>query len=549
MKPSREMFDEARALHLERVDAYRRGEIDEAPFRPIRLSYGLYYQLDHTSYMQRIKLPGGLMTAEQMDVLAEVSDDYGRGIAHATTRQDIQIHWLPIEQVGELYERLERVGVTTRGACADSVRNVTACPYAGVAVDEPFDITPYVLAIHDYFLFNPLNLTLPRKFKIAVESCPLDCAQASINDIGLYARMSAGRPGFSVWVGGGLGAAPHLATRVADFVPADDVLAVCEAIVRLQHRSGERRNRHKARLKFLARKLGPERLRLMVDEEEARVLRELGDELRAEVREAVAAYRVPAPADGDDGGEAAEPGFEEWARTNAVAQRQAGYFAATVAVPLGDLSGDQLRGLARLSRELGNGTARLTNEQNVVLPWIRHSRLPRLHAGLRGLELAEPRASRLTDVVSCPGLDFCSLAVTRSMGVADRIRRHLEEVELDAEELGLFRVKISGCPNSCGQHHIGDIGLTGAMVKGPDGTERPHYSILVGGGVGEGRTRIGKRLFGRYPEAEAPRAVVALARFYRERRQAGERVGEFLDRVGQDALDEVARTAVGAPPG
>jgi sulfite reductase beta subunit-like hemoprotein len=546
MKPTKEMFDDARALHAERVDAYRRGELGDGAFRPIRLSYGLYYQLDHTSYMQRIKLPGGLMTAAQMDVLAAITDDYGRGITHVTTRQDLQIHWVPLEKVSELYGRLEAVGITTRGACSDSIRNVTACPFAGVSPDEAFDVSPHMLAVHDYFLFNPLNLTLPRKFKIALEGCPIDCAQATINDIGLYARTEGGKRGFSVWVGGGLGAAPFLAVHVLDFVPEDDVLIACEAIVRIQHRSGERKNRHKARLKFLVKKLGTPRLREMVGEEMARVDRERGAALRADLRESLSRFRSPEPGRPGDRIPPRE-GFAEWERTNAAPQRQEGYAAATVTVPLGDVTADQLRAIARLARELGNGTARATNEQNLVLPSVHRSALPRLHAELADLGLAEPRASLLTDVVSCPGLDYCSLAVTRSMGVGDRIRAHLGGAAVDPEGVGPFHVKISGCPNSCGQHHIGDIGLTGMMVKDESGAERPHYSFLVGGGVGEGRTRIGRRLFGRYPEAEAPKAIVALARHYQANRRDGERFGEFVDRVGMDALDEVAQRAIDQP--
>ena len=228
-----------------------------------------------------------------------------------------------------MYERLEAVGITTRGACADSVRNVTACPFAGVAPDEAFDVSPYMLAIHDCFLFNPLNLTLPRKFKIAVESCPLDCAQATINDIGLYARSEGGENGFSVWAGGGLGAAPFLAVPGLDFVPAEDVLIACEAIVRIQHRSGERKIRHKARLKFLVKKLGVERFREMVKEEIASVDPERGDELRADVAAAIAYAPRARRSDGSD--RAAAPGFEDWARTNARSATLP-YVAVTVAL-------------------------------------------------------------------------------------------------------------------------------------------------------------------------------------------------------------------------
>jgi sulfite reductase beta subunit-like hemoprotein len=542
MKPTQEQFDRARALHAARIEDFRRGDLQDNEFRPIRLSYGLYYQLDHTSYMQRIKLPGGLMTPEQMETLAAITDDYGRGITHVTTRQDVQIHWVPLDRVAEMYERLEAVGITTRGACSDSVRNVTACPFAGVSPDEPFDVTPHMLAVHDFFLFNPLNLTLPRKFKIALESCPIDCVQTSINDIGLYARRRGDENGFSVWGGGGLGASPFLAVPVAEFVPAEDVLIWCEAIVRVQHRSGERKNRHKARLKFLVKKLGADAFAKMVHVEVERVDRERGDELRRDVAEAVASHRTPPPARPAAG---AEPrsGFVTWARTNAAPQRDADHCAVTVVLPLGDIDSTQLRALCRLAKELGNGTVRATNEQNLVLQWIPRASLPALHAALVDIDLAEPNASLITDVVSCPGLDYCSLAVTRSMGVGGRIRAHLADQSVDAETLGPFHVKISGCPNACGQHHIGDIGLTGMMVKDDEGVERPHCSFLLGGGVGEGRTRIGKRLIGRYSEDDAPRAIAAIALFYRERRQHGEAFGDFVDRVGIDDLDHVARGA------
>lgn len=544
MKPSKEMFDSARALHIGRIEAYGRGELNDSQFRPIRLSYGLYYQLDHTSYMQRIKIPGGLMTADQMDVLADITDDYGRGVTHVTTRQDLQIHWVPLEKVGELYERLEAVGITTRGACSDSVRNVTACPFAGVSPDEPFDVTPYMQVVHDWFLFNPLNLTLPRKFKIAVEGCPLDCAQGTINDIGLYARVQDGVPGFSVWAGGGLGAAPFLAVKVLDFVPATDVLIACEAVVRIQHRSGERKLRHKARLKFLVKKLGVERFREMVRAELASVEAERGDELRGDVAAAVASHQAPRRGKPTDP-IAPRPGFDDWARTNAAPQKEADYFSATVALPLGDITAAELRALARLAREYGDGTTRATNDQNIVFQSVHKSALPAFHAALVDLGLAERGAFLLTDVVSCPGLDYCSLAVTRSMGVGDKIRAHLAESKVDGESLGQFHVKISGCPNSCGQHHIADIGLTGMMVKGDDGVELPHYSLLVGGSVGEGKTNIGKRLFGRFAEDDAPRAIVALARYFDSERHPGERFAEFVRRVGTDTLDRVAQEAVG----
>ncbi len=548
MRPTDAQHRSALAGHAGRTERYARGELTSDEWRPIRLSYGLYYQLDHTSHMQRIKIPGGLVGADQMDVLADVADRYGRGIAHVTTRQDIQIHWVPLDGIIDIYERLLDVGITTRGACADSVRNVTACPFAGTAPGEPFDVAPYCLAVHDYFLFNPLNLTLPRKFKIAIEGCEHDCAQAPVNDIGLYAKERDGRRGFSVTAGGGLGAQPFLAKPVADFVPADDVLIWCEAIVRVQHRHGERKNRNKARMKYVVLKMGLERFRATIEAEVARVTAERGDTLRAEVREAVGSYALPAPAPAPAAVTTSLPGFEHWTRTNARAQRQAGYRAVVVQIPLGDLTTPQMRAIAQLTRTYGNGTLRTTNDQNLVLPFIHERALPAVYAALVELELGLADAGHVTDVVSCPGMDYCSLAITRSMGMAERIRAHLVADAATAngfaEAIGPFTVKISGCPNSCGQHHIGDLGLTGHLVKTQDGTERPFYSILVGGSVGEGRARVGKRL-GRFLEERAPAAIAALARLYAAERQPGESFPAFVDRVGTPRLAKVATQATG----
>jgi sulfite reductase beta subunit-like hemoprotein len=543
MRPTEEQHRAALAGHAGRTGRFVRGELTPEEWRPIRLSYGLYYQLDHTSHMQRIKIPGGVLSAEQMETLADVADRYGRGIAHVTTRQDLQIHWVPIDGIIDLYERLLAVGITTRGACADSVRNVTACPYAGTAPSEPFDVTPYCMAIHDYFLFNPLNLTLPRKFKIAIEGCVHDCAQAPVNDIGLYAKLRDGARGFALHAGGGLGAQPFLAKPIRDFVPAEELLVWCEAIVRIQHRFGERKNRNKARMKYLAQRMGLDKFRAAIEGEVARVAAERGEALRAQVRETVDGYRVPPPPAAGRPASSPLPEFAHWHRTNTRPQKQPGYRAAVVQVPLGDVTTEQMRVLARLAREHGNGTLRTTNDQNFVLPWVPEAALPALHAALAAVDLAGPDVSSINDVVSCPGMDYCSLAITRSMGMAERLRAHLIAHPGSrngfAERLGPFAVKISGCPNSCGQHHVGDIGLTGHLAKTAAGSERPFYSILVGGAVGEGTARIGKRI-GRFAEEDAPGVIAALARFYERERRPDETFRAFVDRVGPDRLRDVA---------
>lgn len=541
MRPTETQLNEAIRGHASRVERFRSGEISPLEFTPIRLGYGLYYQLDHTSYMQRIKLPGGLLTADQADCLAGIADDWGRGVAHITTRQDIQLHWIPIENVVEMYQRLHAVGITTRGACADSIRNLTSCYHAGSLPDEPFDVTPYCWAVHEYSLFHPLNLTLPRKFKIGFASCAADCVQARINDIAFFPTMRDGQAGFSVYAGGGLGSQPFLAIPVSDFVPVEETLILTEAILRVQHRSGERKNRKKARMKFLIKTIGIEKFLAEVAEERRRVESECGQGLRAELRESLAAFRVPAPKHPATPLPAtADEARAHWQRTNVWEQKQKGYFGVTVQLPLGDLTSDQLRALAELARGHGSGMLRASNDQNLYLPWIPGDRVDAVYDTLRGLRLADPDALHITDVTSCPGADYCSLAVSRSMGMAAAIRKELLRNNGHVEALGTFRIKISGCPNSCGQHHVGDVGLTGLSLKGEDGAEKTHYSILVGGAVGED-ARVGQRLNGRFPEADVPAVMAALAEYYREQRHPGEVFRMFVDRIGARALSDVAR--------
>lgn len=544
MRPSDSDHRAGIAAHGDRVDRYRKGDITPDQFRPIRLSYGLYYQLDHTSHMQRIKLPAGVITAPQAECLAEITDRWGRGVLHVTTRQDVQIHWVPLESVVPMYELLHEVGITTRGACADSVRNVTGCIHGGILKEELFDVTPYVMAVHEYFLFNPLNLTFPRKFKIGFGSCAYDCIQGPINDIAFFPKIVDGKQGFRVLAGGGLGAQPFLARKVRDFLPAEDMLIMAEAIARVQHRHGERKNRSRARMKYVVKRMGEEGFRKEVEAAFQRVEAECGAELRAELAEIAAGYRDPAPVRKAAPAISGDESFERWKRTNTFEQKQAGYFGVMVQLPLGDVTTAQFRAISKLAIEFGNSVLRASNDQNLLIPWVSGADLKTVQQKLAELRLADPDALHITDVVSCPGADYCSLAVSRSMGVAAEIRHHLRtQHEKSTEPLGVFRIRISGCPNSCGQHHVGDIGLTGMTVKGPDGIERPHYSMLVGGEVGEDGGNLGQRLPGKFPETDVPRVIAALSAFYCDKRQTGEAFRTFIQRVGIAALAEVSKQA------
>jgi len=533
--------------HSDRVERFRHGELTPEEFRPIRLSYGLYAQLPQTSHLQRIKIPGGLTNASQLRVIAGIAAEWGRGQLHVTTRQDFQIHWVPIEAIRELYHRLQDAGISTRGACSDSVRNVTASPCAGTCMAEAFDVLPYALALDDYFLFHPLNLTLPRKFKPSFSGCPDDEAQGVINDLAYYARLRGDQRGFAVYAGGGLGPAPHLAKPLIEFLPESDVFLVAEALVRVHHRYGERKNRHKARLKFVVQRMGVERFRQTVLRELESIDGRRGDELRKALQDAVARYRLAPPRRASSrrvaAVEARGESYRRWVRTNVREQRQAGYSSVTVVLPLGDIDSRRLSEVASLSERFGNGTVRTTNDQNLVLPFVADHDVPAIYDAIAQLGFAESNAMHLSDVTSCPGADYCSLAVTRSMGVARRIREGLRARESSVEDLGRFRIKISGCPNSCGQHHVGDIGLTGLMVKDENGLEQPHCAILVGGSVGQGNGTVGRRLKGKFPEAVVPSVIDALTDHYRAVRSPGEAFRDFVARVGIEQLQKVAESA------
>ena len=537
--------------YAENIGKFRRGELTPDQFRPLRLAMGVYAQLAHVKHLQRIKIPGGRMTADQLVAMGEVTERWGRGLAHITTRQDVQIHHLDIEQSVDVQRVLAAAGVTCIGACADTVRNVTASQFAGVLEDEVFDVTPYAHAITEHFLFHEHNRKLPRKFKIGLSGSPRDFAQVMINDIGLFAVVGDAGPGFRFYVAGGLGSTPEIAHLWRDFLPERDLLIACEAVVSVFFRDGERKNRKKARLKFLLRKVGEAEFFRRIDEEFTRIQAERGAELVAALEALKASFVENEPPPREEGGGDAlgDAAFARWKRTNALAQKQAGYRVVTVKLPLGDITSAQIFALADIARRFGNGEVRTTNTQNIVLRWVPEGRLVALHRALGLIGLAEADAGHITDVVTCPGTDFCSLAITQSMGVAARIRDHLVPDGSRAEaddmitQVGPLEIKISGCPNACGQHQIGDIGMTGLMVKGKDGVERPHYSLRVGGSVGP-NARIGERLDGRVPEEETPIVIAAIARHYLAERGAGESFRDFVARVGADDIGRVGFGAV-----
>ncbi len=535
--------------YAQNIERFKRGEITPDQFRPLRLGMGVYGQLAHVKNMQRIKVPGGRMTAVQLEAVAEVTERWALGLAHVTTRQDIQLHHLEIDDTVDLQKVLAAAGVVTVGACADTVRNVTASHLAGVVEDEAFDVTPHAHAITQYFLFHPHNRKLPRKFKIGLSGSAHDHAQVMINDLGLFAKVNDTGRGFAIYVGGGLGSTPEIAHLWREFVPERQMLAACDAVIRVFFRDGERKNRKKARIKFLLRKLGEKAFLEKLDEEFAKVEAEEGAKIAEELDRRLAECKdEEAPSLPPGGAALGDHAFARWKATNTLLQKQPGYRVVTIKLPLGDITGEQMRRLAQICRKYGNGEVRTTNTQNFVMRWVPEGNLVALHRALALVNLAEPDADHITDIVSCPGADYCSLAITKSMAVGARVREHLvagsSRVDVDdlVRGIGPFSIKISGCPNSCGQHHVADIGMTGLMVKGLDGLERPHYSLRVGGGCGPD-ARIGDRLDGRVPEEETPKVIAAIGKYYLTERATGETFREFVARKGATEISRIGFAA------
>ncbi len=513
---------------------FLRGELGEDEYIPFRLRQGVYGQRQPAVQMIRVKLPFGGVTAEQMETLAEVAERYAplrKG--HITTRQNIQFHHVPTARAPEVLRVLARAGLTTREACGNTVRNVTGDPWAGVNPDEPFDPTPYAGAFARYFLRNPLTQSLPRKFKVAFSSNDRDVAITRMHDIGFIPRVRDGVKGFEMYAAGGLSTMPRYAVKVRDFVSVDEYLKVSEAILRIFNRSDElRKNRNKARLKFLVARVGEERFLEMIEEElrgdwtEGKDFRPdrllfLDDE-EASAPAKRAAYAQP-------NGDRRE--FLAFVTTNVRPQKQQGFSTVEVKVSRGDLTPEQFRGLAAIMREYAGGRARTSIEQNVVLRWVRDESLYEVWSRLKELGLGEPGARTITDVVSCPGTDSCKLGITSSMGLNRAIQERVTALGIEDELTRRIHIKMSGCPNSCGQHHIASIGFHGAAIK-VDGHEMPAYLAFIGGRYEDGALQYGKQLKVRIPAKRVPDVVERWLHLYQAQRHEGETFEAFADRVG-----------------
>jgi sulfite reductase beta subunit-like hemoprotein len=538
---SREAIEAEIVRFEEKVQELRSGAITDQQFRPFRLKHGTYGQRQPGFQMLRVKIAAGVLTAPQLRVLAHIGDEYSTGRGHLTTRENIQFHFVKLENVPAAMRLLADSGLTTREACGNTVRNVTACPISGVCATEAFDVTPYALGVSRYLLRHPDFHDLPRKFKIAFSGCENDgdCAVAGIHDVGLIAQVrgenGTARRGFKVLVGGGLGSLPTEAAVLSEFLPEEELLPTIEAVLRVFTETGNRKNKFKARLKFVLRDKGIEELRRLVFEK--RKVSQAPAE-RFVVPTPIQPSLVtiaPIPLSISLNEPKDDPEYDRWAETNLTPQRQAGYGAIWIKLSAGTVYSNQLRSLAEVLEKNELKGVRLAVNQNLVIPWVPFDRVRAIYDELRALDLAIPGARTISDATGCPGATTCNLGITRSLTLAEVLSRELAG-ETDPE-IQKIRIKISGCPNSCGHHHIADIGFYGNARKIGE-RQAPYYQLLLGGKVDASGVRFGRQVMP-VPAKPIPAIIRELLSFYKFDRQPVESFSEWVARTPDE--DIIAR--------
>jgi sulfite reductase beta subunit-like hemoprotein len=510
---SREAIEAEIVRFEERIQQLQSGAITAEQFRPFRLKHGTYGQRQPGFQMLRIKIAAGVLQPAQLRVLADIADEYSTGRGHLTTRENIQFHFVKLENVGAAMRLLADAGLTTREACGNTVRNVTACPVAGICPGEAFDVTPYALGVSRYLLRHPDFHDLPRKFKIAFSGCENDgdCAVAGIHDVGLIAQVrgnnGTSHRGFKVLVGGGLGSLPTEAAVLTDFLPEEELLPTVEAILRVFTETGNRKNKLMARLKFVLRAKGIEEFRRLI---------------------------APLPLSSAATTTQTDPEYDRWAEYNLMSQRQAGYGAVWVKLSAGTFHSNQMRGLADVLEKNELTGVRIAVNQDLVIPWVPFDRVRAIYDELGALELATPGARTISDVTGCPGATTCNLGITRSLTLAEVLSRELNGYT--DPEIQKLRIKISGCPNSCGHHHIADIGFYGNVRKVGD-QQAPYYQLLLGGKVNADGVRFARQIMA-VPARPIPGIIRELLSFYQTDRQSAESFSAWVSRTPDKAIKE-----------
>jgi len=514
----------------QKIRAFREGKIHDEKFRSLRLARGVYGQRQPGVQMVRIKLPFGKVTFKQLLRIADVSDEYASHNLHLTTRQDIQIHYVSLDRTPQLWAELERDDITLREACGNTVRNVTASPAAGVDPKEPFDVSPYAHATFEYFLRNPICQDMARKFKISFSSSDEDTAFSYIHDIGAIPKINdKGERGFKIMLGGGLGAQPILANMVEEFLPEDQLIPYIESVIRVFDRYGERNNRNKARLKYVIQKLGLEEvLRLAKEERIANKVK-----VYPINRNAIDEPVIPEPVIIPEITISNPLRYEQWLITNVFEQKQKGFYGVYVKVPVGDIHTDVARKFVEGIRPYVADEIRITQNQGLLLKYVRKEALPALYAGLTELDMSAPGFDSVADVTTCPGTDTCNLGISNSMTFAkvleDLIYNEYEELVYNRD----IKIKISGCMNSCGQHGLAHIGFHGSSLKAGLRV-LPSMQVLLGGGtVGDGAGRAAEKVI-KVPAKRATSVLRMVLDDYKTNSIENELFHHYYDRQGKD---------------
>ena len=507
------------------VERLERGEVGEEDFKRFRLQQGIYGQRQEDVQMVRTKLPFGRITSDQLNCLADFGKNYSNGILHVTTRQDIQFHYVKIKDVPQGLQDLAEHGLTSREACGNTVRNVTACHKSGTCKEEKFDVTPYAGAVSKYLLRHPLTQNLARKFKISLGGCK-GCGLGPIHDIGMNAEVKDGVRGFKVIVGGGLGSSPHLAKPLSDFVPVDQILQTCEAIVQVFDQHGDKRNRNKARFKFVVEKYGVEKVRALVQEE----FKKLDGTQYPAI--SVPEEAIPnIPQFSPNGDMESDNDFVQWRSRNAYEQRQSGFYNVHIKLQLGDLTHDEARAISKIASDYAAGVLVCTVFQNIMIPWVKPEAFGPIYSALKKINMHKAGTEELKDMTSCPGSETCNLGITHSRGLINKLTEDVENETTDSTDLDHITIKASGCPNSCGQHHIASIGFAGSAKK-VNGILAPHYEMMMGGRITEDGAVFGTNVI-KLPAKNAANAVRRSVEAYKKDKQGDESFVQFFDRVGK----------------
>ena len=515
-------------IELEKkIFEYKQGTLDEEKFRSLRLARGVYGQRQQGVQMIRIKLPLGRFTARQLIRMADVSDEYASSNLHITTRQDIQLHYVPLDRTPELWAMLEKDNITLREACGNTVRNVTASVYAGVDPHEAFDLTPYAHEYFEYFLRNPVCQEMGRKFKVAFSSSADDQALTFIHDLGFIPRIKNGKKGFRVLLGGGIGSQPMSANEVFDFLETDRIIPFSEAVIRIFDRHGERNRRNKARLKFLIKEIGLDKFLHLVAIEENGLDKKTHPIKGAERVIKVPQYQSIEPIKVDD------PAYESWKKTNLYPQKQDGYFAVGIPISVGDLSSTKAKQLAKIILDFTGDDSRFSYGQSILLRDVKEEHIPALYLALKKLQLDRIGFQRINDIVACPGTDTCNLGIASSMGLAKVLQEIIEKEYPELIQNHQIDIKISGCMNACGQHTLAQIGFQGMTVKS-NGKIAPATQILLGGGVlGNGKGRFADKLL-KVPSKRTPAVLRWVLDDFQNNREENEDFFDYYDRKTKD---------------